>query len=50
MEVESFVAPTKAETMPCKGIEIVLKTYLQHRKRLIFAELTKIVAITQRNE
>ena len=49
MKVKSLVAPTKVETMAFNEIETVLANYLQPRKRLVFAEQTKPVAITQRN-
>ena len=49
MKVKSLVAPTKVETVAFNGIETVLENYLQPRKRLVIAEQTKFVAITQRN-
>ena len=49
MKVKSLVAPTKLETMAFNEIETVLENYLQPRKRLVIAEQTKFVAITQRN-
>ncbi|MEL7079445.1 MAG: hypothetical protein AAGM46_26445, partial [Cyanobacteria bacterium J06582_2] len=48
-KVKSLVAPTKLETMPFKDIATVLENYLQPRKRLVIAEQTKFVAITQKN-
>ena len=48
MKVKSLVAPTKVETMAFNEIETVLESYLQPRKRLVIAEQTKFVAITQR--
>ena len=47
-EVKSLVAPTKVETMAFNEIETVLEKYLQPKKRLVIAEQTKFVAITQR--
>ena len=49
MKVKSLVAPTKVETMAFNEIETVLENYLQPRKRLVIAEQTNFVAITQRN-
>ena len=49
MKVKSLVAPTKVETMAFKEIETVLEKYLQPRERLVIAEQTKFVAITQSN-
>ena len=49
LKVKSLVAPTKVETMAFNEIETVLENYLQRRKRLVIAEQTKFVAITQRN-
>ena len=49
MKVKSLVAPTKVETMAFNEIETVLENYLQPSKRLVIAEQTKFVAITQRN-
>ena len=49
-KVKSLVAPTKVETMPFRDIETVLENYLQPRKRLVIAEQTKFVAITQKTE
>ena len=49
MKVKSLVAPTKVETMAFNEIETVLENYPQLRKRLVIAEQTKFVAITQRN-
>ena len=48
MKVKSLVAPTKVETMAFNEIETVLENYMQPRKILI-AEQTKFVVITQRN-
>ena len=49
MKVKSLVAPTKVETMGFNEIETVLENYLQPRKRLVNAEQTQFVAVTQRN-
>ena len=47
--VKSLVAPTKVETMAFNENETLLEIYLQQRKRLVIAEQTKFVAITERN-
>ena len=49
MKVKSLVALTKMETMAFNEIETVLENYLQPTKRLVIAEQTKYVAITQGN-
>ena len=49
MKMRSLVARTERETMFLSDIVAVLNNYLQPRKRLAFAEQTKLVAITQTN-
>ena len=49
MKVKTPVAPTKKEPLAFNEIETVLESYLQPRKRLVIADRTKDVAITQTN-
>ena len=46
-KMKSLVAMPEEETMPFTDIETVSKNYPQHRKRLLIAEQTNLVAITQ---
>ena len=48
MKVKSLVAPRKVEALAFNEVETVLANYLQPRKRLVIAEQTRFVAITQR--
>ena len=47
--INTLVQPVEVETMPLTDIKTLLKNNLRPRKRLVNAEQTKYVAITQKN-